>query len=127
MAYNVTTKTNLTYFKKKEATVARRFSDFLGENNPLCSQAGGNIFFILPRPPPSRAWGGWANMKIWFAGGKNDYLLRKTQIKRGRGGETVKGDSFTELFLQGSGSSFIPDPLLVIIANLRILQGYVIS
>jgi hypothetical protein len=30
MAYKVNTKTNLSFFKKKEASVSRRFSDFLG-------------------------------------------------------------------------------------------------
>ena len=33
MAYRVSTKTNLSYFKKKNAEVNRRFSDFLGELN----------------------------------------------------------------------------------------------
>jgi hypothetical protein len=31
MAYKVNTKTNLSFFKKKEASVSRRFSDFLGK------------------------------------------------------------------------------------------------
>ena len=30
MAYKVNTKTNLSFFKKKDASVSRRFSDFLG-------------------------------------------------------------------------------------------------
>ena len=31
MAYKVATKTNLSYFKKKDSVVTRRFSDFLGK------------------------------------------------------------------------------------------------
>jgi hypothetical protein len=32
MAYKVNTKTNLSFFKKKDASVSRRFSDFLGKS-----------------------------------------------------------------------------------------------
>ena len=31
MAFKVNTKTNLSFFKKKESVVTRRFSDFLGK------------------------------------------------------------------------------------------------
>ena len=35
MAYKISTKTNLSYFKKKTPTVNRRFSDFLGLHDKL--------------------------------------------------------------------------------------------
>ena len=35
MVYNVKTRTNINYFKKKEMSVNRRFSDFLGLHDKL--------------------------------------------------------------------------------------------
>jgi len=53
MAYKVTTKTNLTYFKKKEATVSRRFSDFLGLRDKLSEKYLQNGRIIPPAPDKS--------------------------------------------------------------------------
>ena len=35
MVYSVQTRTNINYFKKKDMTVNRRFSDFLGLHDKL--------------------------------------------------------------------------------------------
>jgi len=53
MAYRVSTKTNLSYFKKKNAEVNRRFSDFLGLRDKLSEKYLQNGRIIPPAPDKS--------------------------------------------------------------------------
>jgi len=53
MAYKVSTKTNLTYFKKKNPEVNRRFSDFLGLREKLAEKYLQNGRIIPPAPDKS--------------------------------------------------------------------------
>jgi len=53
MAYKVNTKTNLSFFKKKEASVSRRFSDFLGLRDKLAEKYLQNGRIIPPAPDKS--------------------------------------------------------------------------
>jgi len=53
MAYTVTTNTNLTYFKKKNPEVNRRFSDFLGLRDKLAEKYLQNGRIIPPAPDKS--------------------------------------------------------------------------
>merc|ERR1719495_965359 len=53
MAYKVTTSTNLSFFKKKETTVTRRFSDFLGLRDKLSEKYLQNGRIIPPAPDKS--------------------------------------------------------------------------
>merc|ERR1719445_1197900 len=53
MAYKVTTKTNLSYFKKSNPEVNRRFSDFLGLREKLCEKYLQNGRIIPPCPDKS--------------------------------------------------------------------------
>jgi len=53
MAYKVTTKTNLSYFKKNNPEVNRRFSDFLGLREKLCEKYLQNGRIIPPCPDKS--------------------------------------------------------------------------
>lgn len=53
MAYNIKTNTNLTYFKKKDAQVTRRFSDFLGLRDKLSEKYLQNGRIIPPAPDKS--------------------------------------------------------------------------
>lgn len=53
MAYKVNTKTNLSFFKKKDASVSRRFSDFLGLRDKLAEKYLQNGRIIPPAPDKS--------------------------------------------------------------------------
>ena len=53
MAYKVITKTNLSYFKKQQLEVNRRFSDFLGLRDKLCEKYLQNGRIIPPCPDKS--------------------------------------------------------------------------
>jgi len=53
MAYKISTKTNLSYFKKKTPTVNRRFSDFLGLHDKLNEKYLQNGRIIPPAPDKS--------------------------------------------------------------------------
>jgi len=53
MAYTVTTSTNLSYFKKKNPAVNRRFSDFLGLRDKLAEKYLQNGRIIPPAPDKS--------------------------------------------------------------------------
>merc|ERR1719266_979968 len=53
MAYKVSTKTNLSYFKKNNPEVNRRFSDFLGLREKLCEKYLQNGRIIPPCPDKS--------------------------------------------------------------------------
>jgi len=53
MAYKVITKTNLSYFKKQQPEVNRRFSDFLGLRDKLCEKYLQNGRIIPPCPDKS--------------------------------------------------------------------------
>ena len=53
MAYKVVTKTNLSYFKKNNPEVNRRFSDFLGLREKLCEKYLQNGRIIPPCPDKS--------------------------------------------------------------------------
>ena len=53
MAYTVKTKTNLSYFKKNNPEVNRRFSDFLGLRDKLCEKYLQNGRIIPPCPDKS--------------------------------------------------------------------------
>ena len=53
MAYKVITKTNLSYFKKQQLEVNRRFSDFLGLRDKLCEKYLQNRWIIPPCPDKS--------------------------------------------------------------------------
>jgi len=53
MAYTVTTSTNLSYFKKKNPAVNRRFSDFLGLREKLAEKYLQNGRVIPPAPDKS--------------------------------------------------------------------------
>merc|ERR1712223_1192846 len=53
MAYTVTSSTNLTYFKKKNHAVNRRFSDFLGLRDKLAEKYLQNGRIIPPAPDKS--------------------------------------------------------------------------
>ena len=52
-AYNVVTRTNSNYFKKKELKVTRRFSDFLGLHDKLAEKYRQNGRIIPPAPDKS--------------------------------------------------------------------------
>ena len=60
MAYTVTTSTNLSYFKKKNPAVNRRFSDFLGLRDKLAEKYLQNGRIIPPAPDkykwPAEFW-----------------------------------------------------------------------
>ena len=45
MAYSVTTQTSLNTFRRKEFSVKRRFSDFLGLHERLSEKHAGNVLF----------------------------------------------------------------------------------
>ncbi|XP_023339479.1 sorting nexin-2 [Eurytemora carolleeae] len=53
MAFKVNTKTNLSFFKKKESVVTRRFSDFLGLRDKLTEKYLQNGRIIPPAPDKS--------------------------------------------------------------------------
>lgn len=53
IAYNVVTRTNSNYFKKKELQVSRRFSDFLGLHDKLAEKYQQNGRIIPPAPGKS--------------------------------------------------------------------------
>ena len=53
MAYKITTKTNVNYFKKAEMSVDRRFSDFLGLHDKLSEKYLQNGRIIPPAPDKS--------------------------------------------------------------------------
>ncbi|XP_066978710.1 sorting nexin-2 isoform X9 [Macrobrachium rosenbergii] len=53
MAYKVTTKTNITYFRKKNWSVTRRFSDFLGLHGKLVEKHLHSGRIIPPAPEKS--------------------------------------------------------------------------
>jgi len=53
MVYSVQTRTNINYFKKKEMTVNRRFSDFLGLHDKLAEKYLQNGRIIPPAPDKS--------------------------------------------------------------------------
>ena len=53
LAYNVVTRTNSNYFKKKELKVNRRFSDFLGLHDKLAEKYRQNGRIIPPAPDKS--------------------------------------------------------------------------
>ena len=53
MAYKVSTKTNVNYFKKSEMCVDRRFSDFLGLHDKLSEKYLQNGRIIPPAPDKS--------------------------------------------------------------------------
>jgi len=53
IAYNVVTRTNSNYFKKKELKVTRRFSDFLGLHDKLAEKYRQNGRIIPPAPDKS--------------------------------------------------------------------------
>ena len=53
MAYKVITNTNLSYFKKTNPEVNRRFSDFLGLRDKLCEKYLQNGRIIPPCPDKS--------------------------------------------------------------------------
>lgn len=53
MAYTITTSTNLSYFKKKNPAVNRRFSDFLGLRDKLTEKYLQNGRIIPPAPDKS--------------------------------------------------------------------------
>jgi len=53
IAYNVVTRTNSNYFKKKELKVNRRFSDFLGLHDKLAEKYRQNGRIIPPAPDKS--------------------------------------------------------------------------
>ena len=53
MAYSVNTRTNINYFKKKDMTVTRRFSDFLGLHDKLSEKYLQNGRIIPPAPDKS--------------------------------------------------------------------------
>ena len=53
MVYNVVTRTNINYFRKKEMSVNRRFSDFLGLHDKLSEKYLQNGRIIPPAPDKS--------------------------------------------------------------------------
>jgi len=53
MVYSVQTRTNINYFKKKDMTVNRRFSDFLGLHDKLSEKYLQNGRIIPPAPDKS--------------------------------------------------------------------------
>lgn len=53
MAYTIKTTTNLSYFKKKDLSVSRRFSDFLGLRDKLSEKYLQNGRIIPPAPDKS--------------------------------------------------------------------------
>ncbi|XP_051898596.1 sorting nexin-1-like [Pristis pectinata] len=66
MAYKVSTLTSLTMFKRKDFSVKRRFSDFLGLYDRLSEKHSQNGF-IVP-PPPEKSLIGMTKVKV----GKED-------------------------------------------------------
>ena len=53
LAYKVSTKTNVSYFKRSEMCVDRRFSDFLGLHDKLSEKYLQNGRIIPPAPDKS--------------------------------------------------------------------------
>ena len=62
MAYQVKMKTNINYYKKKENSVSRRFSDFLGLHDKLSEKYLQNGRIIPPAPDKSMV--GMAKVKL---------------------------------------------------------------
>lgn len=56
MAYKVTTRTNMTLFKKRDFEVMRRFSDFLGLHEKLTERYL-KVGRIIPPAPEKNALG----------------------------------------------------------------------
>merc|ERR1719361_1296325 len=85
MAYKVTTKTNLKFFKRENFSVTRRFSDFLGLHEKLVEKHGPRGRIIPPAPEKNLV--GTTRVKISsnstsFDGGNlhpNDELSTTTQ------------------------------------------------
>ncbi|XP_030627846.1 sorting nexin-2 [Chanos chanos] len=76
MAYKVTTKTSLSIFSKKEFSVKRRFSDFLGLHSKLASKYM-HIGYIVP-PAPEKSIVGMTKVKV----GKEDLSSAEFVEKR---------------------------------------------
>lgn len=62
MAYRISTKTNMTFFKRREFAVMRRFSDFLGLHDKLTEKYL-KVGRIIP-PAPEKSVIGNAKMKM---------------------------------------------------------------
>lgn len=76
MAYKVTTKTSLSMFNKKEFSVKRRFSDFLGLHSKLATKYM-HIGYIVP-PAPEKSIVGMTKVKV----GKEDTSSNEFVEKR---------------------------------------------
>ncbi|XP_040200219.1 sorting nexin-2 isoform X1 [Rana temporaria] len=76
MAYKVTTKTSLSLFNKKEFSVKRRFSDFLGLHSKLATKYM-HIGYIVP-PAPEKSIVGMTKVKV----GKEDTSSNEFVEKR---------------------------------------------
>ncbi|KAM8961297.1 sorting nexin-2 [Pelodytes ibericus] len=76
MAYKVTTKTSLSMFNKKEFSVKRRFSDFLGLHSKLATKYM-HIGYIVP-PAPEKSIVGMTKVKV----GKEDSSSNEFVEKR---------------------------------------------
>lgn len=63
MAYRVTTRTNIPHFKKKEFSVTRRFSDFLGLHDKLTDKYLKVGRIIPPAPEKSVIGKYWCNIQ----------------------------------------------------------------
>ncbi|CAH1113593.1 unnamed protein product [Psylliodes chrysocephalus] len=80
MAYRVTTKTNMPMFKKKEFSVSRRFSDFLGLHDKLTEKYL-KVGRIIP-PAPEKSVIGMTKIKMSNqdgtpTNGGNDFVERR--------------------------------------------------
>lgn len=65
MAYRVTTKTNMPIFKRREFSVTRRFSDFLGLHDKLTEKYL-KVGRIIPPAPEKSVLGKQKFLHIYF-------------------------------------------------------------
>ena len=75
LAYKVTTRTNLNYFRREDFSVTRRFSDFLGLHEKLSEKYLCRGRVIPPAPEKSIV----GTTKVKMSSGSNEGLQQQTQ------------------------------------------------
>lgn len=75
LAYKVTTRTNLNYFKREDFSVSRRFSDFLGLHEKLSEKHLCRGRVIPPAPEKSIV----GSTKVKMSSGPNEVLQQQPQ------------------------------------------------
>ena len=100
-AYNVVTRTNSNYFKKKELKVTRRFSDFLGLHDKLAEKYRQNGRIIPPAPDKSVV--GMTKVKISKDGDEHQDEVSSSPPKSGlkNQGWKIRVEKFASLLSDG--------------------------